>query len=165
MEPGVDAGPGWGSAGGHIELHRDPARSAIPAADVIAVEDRVHRYAWAFDERRRDALGNCFALDAVWEGNTAGTEPVDPIHGRDQIADWLAGFWSRQADQRRHLMLSIVVTPHASTGAEALVSLALTAARDRELAIVLTSFYRMHVIPVDGVWRIQHLFEGFDAAF
>jgi hypothetical protein len=157
--------PGWGSARGFIELRQSSKTRSMTAADTLAIADRINRYAWAFDERRREALGNCFTVDAVWEGNTTGNDPVPPIHGREAIADWLAGFWDRQRDQRRHLMLSLLIERHHTAGADALVSLALTAAEDSEISIVLTSFYRMHLVPVDGIWRIQHLFEGFDAAF
>jgi len=129
------------------------------------IVERVHRYGWAFDERRREALASCFAENAVWEGNVQGAEPVGPIHGRDAIVTWLAGFWDRQEDQRRHLMPSVVVDRQTATTADVLVHLVLTSAAGASLSIVLTSFYRMELVEQRGGWRIRRLFEGFDVAF
>jgi predicted SnoaL-like aldol condensation-catalyzing enzyme len=165
MTPAYSAVAGWGAAGGYLELGQAVQWPGDQASDRLAIGERIHRYAWAFDERRRDALGHCFTQAAVWEGNTAGNEPVPPIHGRDAIADWLAGFWTRQRDQRRHLMLNVLVSNQTAEEADALVSLALTAAENGAMAIVLTSFYRMQLAKSHGIWRIRHLFEGFDAAF
>jgi hypothetical protein len=165
MNQAAAAAPGWGSSHGYVDVGLPEAVAADTALVRLAVADRIHRYAWAFDERRRNALANCFTADAVWDGNTIGSEPVPPIHGRDAIADWLAGFWPRQTDQRRHLMLSLLVSNVTADEADALVSLALTAAEAGKIAIVLTSFYRMQLVRDAGIWRIQHLFEGFDCAF
>jgi hypothetical protein len=129
------------------------------------IVERVHRYGWAFDERRRDALRTCFTEDAVWEGDVQGAEHIGPIRGREEIVDWLAGFWDRQTDQRRHLMPSVVVDRRGPTEADALAYLVLTSATGTSLTIVLTSFYRMRLVNQAGTWRIRHLFEGCDVAF
>jgi hypothetical protein len=158
--------PGWGSRYGFLSVPDagGAPTSASPIAS-MAIQERIHRYAWAFDERRRDVLANCFTADAVWAGNTAGTAPVAPLHGRNAIADWLSGFWTRQVDQRRHLLLSVVVSHEDETSAHALASLALTAARAGRIAIVLTSFYNFDLVREEEIWRIAGLFEGFDVPF
>jgi hypothetical protein len=142
-----------------------PDISAAAALDRQLIVDRVYRYGWAFDERRLDALRACFTEDAVWEGNTGGEEPVAPINGREQIAEWLAGFWQRQPDQRRHMMVSIVVDNQTPESADALASLILTSAQDSAISTVLTSFYRLRLVKHADSWLIAHLFEGFDVAF
>lgn len=158
--------PGWGSSSGALALK--PASDNMISdfsLDRILILDRVFRYAWAFDERRLDALQNCFTQNAVWEGNTQGISPVPPIHGREAIASWLAAFWDRQSDQRRHMMFDVVVNDQTPETAQVLVSLALTSASEGKLSIVLTSFYRLEVVKVEQRWRIAHLFEGFDVDF
>ncbi len=166
MNETEQAAPGWGSRSGFLAFpEAGPGSASTSPAVRMGVQDRIHRYAWAFDERRRDALENCFTEDAVWEGNTAAYEAVAPIHGRDAIVAWLSGFWTRQRDQRRHLMLSVIVSQETAESANAVASLALTAAEDAQLAIVLTSFYRFRMVRDCGTWRIAHLFEGFDVAF
>lgn len=160
------AEPAWGSAHGFVAIPaatEEADRSALLAR--VEIRERIHRYAWAFDERQRDALTDCFTEDAVWAGNTAGAEPVDPIRGRKAIVEWLSGFWVRQQDQRRHLMMSVLVSLDGPDAASALASLALTAAQEKRVAVVLTSFYQFELVRLEGAWRIASLFEGFDAGF
>jgi ketosteroid isomerase-like protein len=158
--------PAWGSAGGFLQINQSTKDlDSDLALDRILIIDRIHRYAWAFDERRIDALNNCFTDDAVWEGNTQGVTPVLPFKGRTTITDWLSGFWAHQTDQRRHVMLNIVVDNQSADKADALVSLMLTAASQSKLEIVLTSFYKLHLEKESDIWRIAHLFEGFDVDF
>jgi hypothetical protein len=91
--------PGWGSATGNLKIYEATNDLTLNIVlDRIAIADRIYRYAWAFDERRIDALRNCFTNDAVWEGNTQGLMPVPPINGRKLITDWLSGFWLHQKD-------------------------------------------------------------------
>lgn len=165
-ESGVFPTPAWGTLSGALALQ--PASGNVStdfSLDRILILDRVFRYAWAFDERRLDALQNCFTENAVWEGNTQGRNPVSPIHGREAICRWLATFWERQSDQRRHMMFDVVVNSQTPESAQVLVSLALTSASAGKLSIVLTSFYRLEVVKVEQRWRIAHLFEGFDIEF
>lgn len=158
--------PAWGSAGGFLQINQSTKELDLELVlDRILIIDRIHRYAWAFDERRIAALNNCFTEDAVWEGNTQGVTPIPPLMGRTNITDWLSGFWAHQTDQRRHAMLNIVVDNQGANRAEALVSLMLTSASLSKLEIVLTSFYKFHLEKDSGIWRIAHLFEGFDVDF
>lgn len=160
------AASAWGSEHGFVAIpDRHDDADGVTLLSRIEVRERIHRYAWAFDERRRDALADCFTGNAVWAGNTAGHTAVGPIRGRDAIVEWLSGFWGRQRDQRRHLMMSVLVSLDGPDAANALTSLALTAAQDSKIAIVLTSFYRFELVRDEGTWRIARLFEGFDADF
>ena len=131
----------------------------------MLIVERLYRYAWAFDERQLEGLRNCFTENAVWEGDTCGVAPTLPIHGRDAITSWLADFWARQNDQRRHMMMSVVVDNQTSNSADVLALLALTSAGAANLSILLTSFYRLRLEKIENTWRIQHLFEGFDVDF
>ena len=158
--------PAWGSAGNFIQInHSVKDLDTDLALDRILIMDRIYRYAWAFDERQIDALNNCFTVDAIWEGNTQGVTPVPPFKGRTTITDWLSGFWANQSDQRRHVMVNIVIDNQSADKADALVLLMLTAASQSNLEIVLTSFYKLRLEKDSGIWRIAHLFEGFDVDF
>jgi hypothetical protein len=158
--------PAWGSTGGFLQINQSVKDlDSDFALDRIMIIDRIYRYAWAFDERQIDALNNCFTADAIWEGNTQGVTPIPPFKGRTTITDWLSGFWATQTDQRRHVMVNIVINNQSANKAEALVLLMLTAASQSNLEIVLTSFYKLHLENESGTWRIAHLFEGFDVDF
>jgi hypothetical protein len=141
--------PAWGSTGGFLQIDKSMKDlDSDLALDRIMISDRIYRYAWAFDERQIDALNNCFTEDAVWEGNTQGVTPVPPFR-----------------DQRRHVMVNIVIDNQSAEKADASVLLMLTAAEQSKLEIVLTSFYKLRLEKESGVWRIAHLFEGFDVDF
>lgn len=158
--------PGWGSLAGLLVLESDSKKSTREQIlDRTLIVERVYRYGWAFDERQLDALRNCFAEDAIWEGNTLGINPVAPIHGRESITTWLSQFWKLQSDQRRHMMFSVIVDNQTLNSADVLATLALTSASNGRISIVLTSFYRLKLKKLDDIWLIQHLFEGFDVAF
>ena len=158
--------PAWGSSGNFLQINNSVRDLGTDLAlDRILIMDRIYRYAWAFDERQIDALNNCFTVDAVWEGNTQGVTPVPPFKGRTTITDWLSGFWANQSDQRRHVMVNIVIDNQSADKADALVLLMLTAASHSNLEIVLTSFYKLHLEKESDIWRIAHLFEGFDVDF
>jgi len=158
--------PAWGSSGSFLQINQAEKDLNLDLAlDRLLIQDRIYRYAWAFDERHIDALNNCFTEDAVWEGNTQGVTPVPQFKGRTTITDWLSGFWANQSDQRRHVMVNIVIDNQSAEKADALVMLMLTAAEQSKLEIVLTSFYKLHLEKESGVWRIAHLFEGFDVDF
>jgi hypothetical protein len=61
--------PAWAARSGHVQL--SPAGAVIPAqaADRLAIAECIHRYGWGYDERNRDALGDCFTDDGIWEGS------------------------------------------------------------------------------------------------
>lgn len=158
--------PGWGHLGGHLEMGALPAaaeRSAI--LDRWSIGERISRYGWAFDERRADLLSDCFTADAVWEGTIRGEQPLGPIEGRDAVVAWLAEYWPRQHDQRRHLIVNTVIEALTETTARAQAYQALTAARLGEVALETTGFYRFDLRLEDGSWRISRLFSGYDAPF
>lgn len=155
--------PGWGADSGLLAL--SPA-SREPQDDLLRmrIAERLHAYAWGFDERRIDVLRGCFTEDAVWHGSLAGRESVGPVHGADAIIEFLTSYWPRQADQRRHYMLSLEVDPVTASEVLATTALLLTAVGKR-LEIVLTSFYRFRLVEQGGRWLIADLFEGGDTVY
>ena len=161
---GLRPRPAWARETGRIEP--GPATAAPPAPDREAVVERVHRYGWAYDERRTDLLAECFTGEGVWEGNVMGTAPIGPFRGRDAVAGWLAGFWPQQHDQRRHVLTNTVVQELAGDRATVLAYLVLTSASAGRVRMETTGCYRFELArEPDGTWRIAHLFAGFDAPF
>lgn len=155
--------PGWGSASGLLTLAAGPSVAHDPDLR-LRISERIHTYAWAFDERRASLLRSCFTDDAIWHGSLAGRERVGPIQGADAIVGFLTSYWPRQADQRRHLFPSLEIDPVSSVEAHATASLLLTAVEQR-LDLVLTSFYRFRLVLHEGVWLIADLFEGGDVDY
>jgi hypothetical protein len=130
----------------------------------IRIAERIHAYAWGFDERQADVLRSCFTDDAVWHGSLAGRQSVGPVRGAEAIIGFLTSYWPRQTDQRRHLFVSLEIDPVNATEVLATASLLLTAV-EQQLDIVLTSFYRFRLVVRDGVWLIADLFEGGDVDY
>jgi hypothetical protein len=161
---GLRPRPAW--AHGTQWIEPGPATAAPPARDREAVVERVHRYGWAFDERRPDLLAECFVPDGVWEGSIMGTATIGPFRGREAVAGWLAGFWPTQHDQRRHLLTNTVVRDLCEDRSTVLAYLLLTSASDSSVRLETTGCYRFELArEPDGTWRITHLFAGFDAPF
>lgn len=128
--------------------------------------DRVARYGWAYDERDRAALADCFTDDAVWQGTLMGVDRVGPVHGMREIADWLAAFWAAQDDQRRHVFTNVVVEDPDGDMANAYAYLVLLASRDGATSPVSAGTYRFTLRRDERAgWRISALSASFDAPF
>lgn len=136
------------------------------ALDRLLIADRIARYGWAYDERDREALAGCFTEDGVWEGSVMGEQTVGPFHGRQALADFLAGFWPDQKDQRRHVLTNVVVEDLHGGRATAHAYLVLTSSSVGAMTPVTAGPYRFDLVcGDDGVWRLSHLVAGFDAPF
>ena len=159
--------PGWARSCGHARLQHPVALDRPePAIDRLLIAERIARYGWSYDERDRDALAECFTPDGVWEGLLLGRDRVGPVEGREAIADFLAGFWEEQTDQRRHLFTNVVVDELAVGTASAHAYLLLTAASGGTMTPVTTGPYRFELArEPDGAWRLARLAAGFDAPF
>lgn len=161
-----DPTPAWGHAGGFLDL--SPPRPLVGAeavADRLMILDRLHRYAWGYDERRADLLRECFWEDGVWEGDVMGRTPIGPFEGVERIVSWLADFWPVQRDQRRHMFLTPVVEDQEPASATVVSYMQLLGASDASVRLETTAFYRVRMRKAEGLWRIAHLFAGFDAPF
>ena len=158
--------PGWGHLSGHLDM-RPPAPSPerTEAVDRWLIAERISRYGWAFDERRADLIRDNFTEDATWEGTIRGEDPLGPIVGREAVVAWLTEHWSTQHDQRRHAIVNTVIEELAETEALAQAYQLLTAARLGQVAVETTGFYRFKLRQEGGIWRIAHLFSGYDAPF
>lgn len=158
--------PAWGRRTQHTRVKAmQPRLEPNEALDRCLVAERIHRYAWGYDERDADLLADCFTADAVWEGSIMGTEPVGPFHGREALIEFLTDFWTVQRDQRRHIFSNVVIDHIDTDTATAHAYLMLTSASDASMQPQTTGPYRFDLVNADGVWRIKRLSAGFDAPF
>jgi SnoaL-like domain len=159
--------PGWARATGHTTI--EPMHAGVGAGEAIdrlLIAERVARYGWAYDERDRDGLADCFTGAGVWEGKIMGIDQVGPFQGRGAIIDFLAGFWGEQTDQRRHVFTNVVVEKTEPDVATAHAYLILLGSADASMTPLTAGPYRFEFVrDTDGVWRIARLLAGFDAPY
>jgi SnoaL-like domain len=127
--------------------------------------ERIARYCWAYDERRLDALADCFTDEAIWEGNVLGRIPIGPFVGRARIKEWLSNFWPHQRDQRRHMLLNTIVEEQTAGSVVTWSYLLLLSSDSKRVALETSGFYRVMYQQVADQWRIARLTAGFDAPF
>lgn len=158
--------PAWAHVNNIVSLRSNAQRDFANAFDPRqAMQEIIHRYCWAFDERRADLLLECFTEDAVWEANVMGETCVGPFVGQANVQEWLTRFWNHQRDQRRHLILNFIVEELSTDHATALTYLLLLGSSKAETRMEATGFYRLKFrLTADG-WRISSLFGGFDSPF
>jgi ketosteroid isomerase-like protein len=157
--------PAWANASEHSRVTALDHRGAERAIDHVLIAERIYRYGWAYDERDRELLGDCFTEDAVWEGSVMGQQPVGPFEGREAILDFLTDFWDVQDDQRRHIFTNVIVQDLADTTATAHAYLMLTASENAHMTPVTAGPYRLELVRESDSWRLTRLVGGWDAPF
>lgn len=158
--------PGWSRLLGLSTVGAGSASSGDPAGDRVLIMDRIYRYAWGFDERNVDGLGECFTEDGIWEGWVMGIEHVGPFTGRDAIKGFMSEFWPNQRDQRRHVFTNVIIDDYTGTTAQAHAYLLLMSSMDSATLPVTVGPYRFDVVKDhDDVWRLSHLRGGWDSPF
>lgn len=159
--------PAWARAADVASLEQAPPPSSWEeAVDRTQAIERLHRYCWSYDERDRESLRDCFLEDAVWEGLVMDETTVGPFNGREEILDWMTGFWPYQRDQRRHMVLNVIIGKHVDDLIEVSAYLLLLGTEDASTEMEVSGMYRLDMVR-DGrnTWRIGHLRAGFDAPF
>ena len=163
---GLRPEPGWATSCGQVMMPPAAPSALLSTTDRLVIAERIARYGWAYDERDRTALADCFTPDGVWQGVIMDQHRVEPIHGAPAIADWLAGFWDTQSDQRRHVFTNLVVGEPDAEQATAHAYLVLLSSHDGTTMPVTAGPYRFTMRRTgDGLWRIAVLSAGFDAPF
>jgi hypothetical protein len=159
--------PGWSRKLGLSVVGDAPSgKGADPGHDRVLIMDRVFRYAWGFDERNVELLGQCFTADGVWEGSVMGTEAVGPFTGREAITGFLGEFWPNQVDQRRHVFTNVIIDDYTGTSAQVHAYLLLMSSMEAQTTPVTVGPYRLDLVKeTNGVWRISHLRGGWDSPF
>jgi hypothetical protein len=160
--------PVWASDAGLVAMR--PAvdsASAGSASDRLLIAERIARYGWAFDERDRAGVADCFTEDGVWEGQVMGIEPIGPFAGRAAVVEFLTSFWDEQDDQRRHVFANVVVDELLADSATAHAYVILLKSSEASMTPLTSGPFRFELVrdADDGVWRIARLLAGFDTTF
>ena len=164
--PPLRPSPAWAHRAGVLQLRSEAERSVSPPLDPrSALQEVIHRYCWAFDERRGDLLRECFTEDGTWEASVMGETRVGPFLGQGQVQEWLSRFWDHQRDQRRHLILNFIVEDLQEERATALAYLLLMGSSEAASRMETVGFYRLDFRNDAGTWRIRSLVAGFDSPF
>lgn len=158
--------PGWSRARGLSKVGAGPQSDGDAAMDRVLIMDRIFRYAWGFDERNIEGIGECFTEDGIWEGWVMGTEHVGPFNGRGAIQGFMGEFWPNQQDQRRHVFTNVIIDDYTGSSAQAHAYLLLMSSMDAETRPVTVGPYRFDLVKDDDrVWRLSHLRGGWDSPF
>lgn len=159
--------PGWSRALGHSRVGPgSPNPGGDPGVDRVLIMDRIFRYAWGFDERNLEGIGECFTEDGIWEGWIEGTEQVGPFEGRAAIQRFMGDFFPHQQDQRRHVFTNIIIDDFTGASATAHAYLLLMGSTHGETVPVTVGPYRFDLVKGDdATWRLEHLYGGWDSPF
>lgn len=164
--PPLRPAPAWAHGTGLVQLRTEAERSVSPPLEPRqALQEVIHRYCWAFDERRTDLLLECFTEDGTWEANVMGETRVGPFVGQAQVQEWLARFWKHQRDQRRHMVLNFLLEDLHEDRATAVVYLILMGSSDAASRMETAGLYHLQFRKDGGTWRIASLVGGFDSPF
>lgn len=131
----------------------------------LQIMETVNRYAWGYDTRDLELMGNCFAADGVFEVLLRGHEGWGPYQGRDAIVKWLSSVMEGQNDQRRHCVTNAIFREMGPTSALVESYLVLTAVEDGTLRVVCTGTYHDEMVKEDGAWCIRRKILRLDNAF
>jgi hypothetical protein len=90
---------------------------------------------------------------------------IGPFVGSSEVGRWMSEFWPHQRDQRRHMIVNPVVLEQGPATATIVAYILLMSSNNAQVRVETMGFYKMRMEKLDAVWRIQHLFAGFDAPF
>jgi len=155
--------PAWAHATGVLALSASAPALQLSVRDQLV--ERLHRYCWAFDERRPDLLEDCFTTDAEWSGFVMGETDVGPHVGRDAVMQYLTEFWKHQRDQRRHVITNVIVEHLDEESATCFAYLLLMGSKKAQTQFECAGFYRADYRREPDGWRITRLTAGFDSPY
>lgn len=142
------------------------ASASADAADHVAMQRVIARYAHALDQHDVAALAAVHTAGATWTFRFADTTDLGPIAGRDAIIEFVRTSQTRETEQHRHHLTNVVVDSTDGQTAEADASLLLTSVGQHGTArIVGTGSYRFRLRREGDAWRIDDLFLTTDNAW
>lgn len=129
----------------------DPAR----LADRIAIGDAFSRWAIAFDESRRDIVGDMFTEAATFTMTNAAGQILQACRDRATLLARVDQIFASKAGRRRHCISNVLVETLEGTSASAVA-----------YALVVTDGHVLDKVAVyraklqrgdDGAWRFSEL--------
>lgn len=145
----------------------DSLGAAVIAADRLAMQDTLSRYAWGYDEGDFDMLASSFTLNGTTSGKVAHSDASwGPTSGNRQIADMLESIRRQQTDQRRHTIHTFRFENQAATSAD-LYSYVVIISTENGVTKTLTAgwYHASMVKEADGKWRMADLTALLDSPF
>lgn len=126
------------------------------------IENALHRWCWAMDERDMDTVRDCWTDDAVLVSHLPGREPTE-IDGRDAILSRLSAAWERSPLSGVKHVVTTVFVEHEEADA-AVVRTYVVSLRLSEGKPALSSLgrHRDELTREDGVWRIRRRHQTID---
>ncbi len=139
--------------------------TSFEPADQLAAAMLLQGYAWASDQRDREALVACFTLAGALWISEAGAQPLCAVEGASRIADWVIARHCKEfaaGHVRRHLVSFPVLLPkddHLLSRAYFTVLL-----RDEvDLRVGALGWYEDELVNEGASWRIRRRLVHIDA--
>jgi hypothetical protein len=132
--------------------------------DRLEIMDVLNRYAWGYDQRDLQMMGNSFAQEGHFSIFLDGSE-LGSSTGRDNVVKWLEGFMKQQTDQRRHVISNVVFEKQNENYAKVISYLACTTAQNHKVRLVTTGRYQDELEKENGEWCILRKELFMDAPF
>ncbi len=137
----------------------------VGAADQVAVQQALARYALALDQHDLDALRDLLTDDATWTFHFGGKDRLGPIVGPEAILALVRESAAAATAQQRHYVQNVALQHADASSAVVHAYLLLTAVEDGRPRIHGTGFYRFHLAKAEASWRIAELFLDTDNAW
>jgi hypothetical protein len=133
--------------------------TATIAADRLAMQDTLSRYAWGYDDGDFEMLAKTFTVDGTTSGSVANSSSGwGPTSGSQDIADMLEGIRNQQTGQRRHTLHTFRYENQTETTAEVHCYVVITSTEFGVPKISTTGWYHASMTKeFDGVWRMSDL--------
>jgi ketosteroid isomerase-like protein len=126
------------------------------------LENALHRWCWAMDERDLDEVRDCWTADAILTSELPGREPTETT-GRDAILERLQAAWGRSPlSGVKHVVTTVHVERETADEARVrtyVVSLRLV---DGRPALSSVGRHQDELTRQDGVWRIRRRHQRID---
>jgi hypothetical protein len=145
----------------------DSLEIAVLAADRLAMQDTLARYAWGYDEGDFEMLAGTFTKDGTTGGKVANSDASwGPTVGNQAIADMLAAIRQQQTDRRRHTVHTFRFENQTSTSADMYSYVLITSTENAVTKTLTAGWYHASMVKeADGQWRMADLTALLDSPF
>jgi 3-phenylpropionate/cinnamic acid dioxygenase small subunit len=121
-----------------------------------AVTDILVAYAWAYDQRDFEALGDCFAEDATCSGYLQNELDWGPVRGRTNVVDGLAARMAAETFRPRHFISDIRFAQLTAETAEVYSYFMVPGAQDGKTVLITAGWYLDRLVKRNGTWKLSH---------
>jgi hypothetical protein len=143
------------------------AEALVLAADRMAMQDTLARYAWGYDEGDFEMLAGSFTSDGTTSGKVANSDASwGPTAGNQAIADMLQVIRRQQTDQRRHTVHTFRFENQTTSSADMYSYVVITSTENAVTKTLTSGWYHASMVKeADGHWRMADLTALLDSPF